>query len=266
MACRLFAAVVVIAGCSGLVRAEPAIDTLIAAYPDQLAGYENGALIWKDGTRMAVPDGRTGKTLREMLDAPDILDQFAIPYRLGPQAAKPATDEDPGRVRYEPFFRKMYGDCHDDTFKSRLVAVPWLPERGGGTLLVTPVNGVADKLAAVSRELARLTPRFTRFMVPSSGTFNCRAIAGTDRTSMHAYAAAIDLNSRLGDYWLWTKAKAGKFAWVNRVPFDIVEIFERYGFIWGGKWFHYDTMHFEYRPEIVAFAKQGWPAVAKPPP
>ena len=30
----------------------------------------------------------------------------------------------------------------------------------------------------------------------------------------------------------------------------IGEIFERHGFIWGGKWYHYDTMHFEYRPEF----------------
>jgi hypothetical protein len=29
-----------------------------------------------------------------------------------------------------------------------------------------------------------------------------------------------------------------------------VEIFERHGFIWGGKWGHFDTMHFEYRPEF----------------
>ena len=28
-------------------------------------------------------------------------------------------------------------------------------------------------------------------------------------------------------------------------------IFERHGFIWGGKWHHYDTMHFEYRPELL---------------
>ncbi|MEJ2663631.1 MAG: M15 family metallopeptidase, partial [Spirochaetia bacterium] len=27
--------------------------------------------------------------------------------------------------------------------------------------------------------------------------------------------------------------------------------FEKYGFIWGGKWYHYDTMHFEYRPELL---------------
>jgi peptidoglycan L-alanyl-D-glutamate endopeptidase CwlK len=32
---------------------------------------------------------------------------------------------------------------------------------------------------------------------------------------------------------------------------EIVRIFEKHGFVWGGKWYHYDTMHFEYRPEIV---------------
>ncbi|MBP9613702.1 MAG: M15 family metallopeptidase, partial [Sulfurospirillum sp.] len=25
---------------------------------------------------------------------------------------------------------------------------------------------------------------------------------------------------------------------------------EKYGFVWGGRWYHYDTMHFEYRPEL----------------
>ena len=35
----------------------------------------------------------------------------------------------------------------------------------------------------------------------------------------------------------------------------IVDVFERHGFIWGGRWFHYDTMHFEYRPELLAIAK-----------
>ena len=34
------------------------------------------------------------------------------------------------------------------------------------------------------------------------------------------------------------------------VPKEIVDVFEKYGFIWGGRWYHYDTMHFEYRPEL----------------
>jgi hypothetical protein len=32
---------------------------------------------------------------------------------------------------------------------------------------------------------------------------------------------------------------------------EIVDVFERHGFIWGGKWYHFDTMHFEYRPELI---------------
>jgi peptidoglycan LD-endopeptidase CwlK len=31
-----------------------------------------------------------------------------------------------------------------------------------------------------------------------------------------------------------------------------VRVFEKHGFIWGGRWYHYDTMHFEYRPELIA--------------
>ena len=43
----------------------------------------------------------------------------------------------------------------------------------------------------------------------------------------------------------------GLLAYRNRMPKEIVDIFERHGFIWGGKWYHYDTMHFEYRPELL---------------
>ncbi|MCL2443985.1 MAG: M15 family metallopeptidase [Treponema sp.] len=30
-----------------------------------------------------------------------------------------------------------------------------------------------------------------------------------------------------------------------------MKTFESQGFIWGGKWQLFDTMHFEYRPEIL---------------
>ena len=38
---------------------------------------------------------------------------------------------------------------------------------------------------------------------------------------------------------------------LDRIPKEIVDVFEKYGFIWGGRWYHYDTMHFEYRPEFL---------------
>jgi hypothetical protein len=68
--------------------------------------------------------------------------------------------------------------------------------------------------------------------------------------SMHAFAAAIDISTATTDYWLWNEPVDGRYPYRNKVPFEIVEVFERHGFIWGGKWYHYDTMHFEYRPEL----------------
>ena len=73
---------------------------------------------------------------------------------------------------------------------------------------------------------------------------------------MHAFAAAIDINKDLAHYWRRPGNKVGRVRrYRNRIPVEIVEIFERHGFIWGGKWYHYDTMHFEYRPELIAIGR-----------
>jgi hypothetical protein len=117
--------------------------------------------------------------------------------------------------------------------------------------MVTTVNGVADHLEAAVRELEGLPAAMTDFLVPSSGTYTCRVIAGTTQRSMHAYGAAIDINAAQADYWRWPLVPAGTINYRNHVPFEIVDIFEKHGFIWGGKWYHFDTMHFEYRPELL---------------
>lgn len=239
-------------------RADPAVDALVASYPDQLSGYDAKDLIWKDGTRMPISDGRT-KSFEQLLDEPDIKDQFAIPYPLGAEAKPPAVNEDPGRIRSEAFFRKMYGDCRNNEVTPRLAPVPWLQSRGGGRVMTTRVNGVSEKLAQVSRALDALPASVTPYLVPSAGTYNCRVIAGTKRLSEHAFGAAIDIATKFSDYWRWSGGRDGALTWKNRIPFAIVEIFERAGFIWGGRWYHFDTMHFEYRPELIALAKQGWP-------
>ena len=113
--------------------ADPAIDALVAAYPDHLAGHDGKVLVWKDGTRMPISDGRE-KTFQQMLDDPDILNQFAIPYPLGAAVKTPSLNEDPGRIRYEPLFRKMYGDCRKGEVASRLKPVAWMLKRSGGTV------------------------------------------------------------------------------------------------------------------------------------
>jgi hypothetical protein len=237
--------------------AQVALDELVKAYPDHLVSHDSQILLWKDGTRMPVSDGKAGKSFEQMLDEADIDDQFAIPYPLS-FTGVPALNSDPGRIRNEAMFIKMYGDCRKGAVKPRLTRIPWLPGRGGGSVEVTTVNGVDKKLAAVSRDLEQLPAEMTKYLVPSAGTYNCRTIAGTKRLSVHAFGAAIDLSTKFGDYWRWAgKGKAPVYR--NRFPREIVEIFERHGFIWGGAWYHYDTFHFEYRPELIALARLGWP-------
>nr|WP_287226451.1 M15 family metallopeptidase [Mesorhizobium sp.] len=42
---------------------------------------------------------------------------------------------------------------------------------------------------------------------------------------------------------------------MNNIPLPIVEVFEKNGFIWGGRWYYYDTTHFEYRSELLFHKK-----------
>jgi hypothetical protein len=233
-------------------RAQRLMAVLVAAYPDFLAGYEGNELVWKDGTRMPFDDGKGAKPFATLLDAPDLKDMFYAAYPLTRSDTPPAYNSDPGRVRFQPLFDKMYGDCTKGEVARHLVDVVWLPSKGGQKLKVTRINGVAAKLQAVSDELDRLPEQFTKYLKPSAGTYNCLVVAGTKRVSAHGSGIAIDIATAHSDYWLWTKPGAdGRYPYKNRIPREIVEIFEKHGFIWGGKWYHYDTMHFEYRPEIV---------------
>ena len=229
---------------------------LVAAYPDFLKAYKDNHLIWKDGTSQLFDDGKGRKRFKRLLNEPDLEDQFYVPYQRGEQGLAPARNSDPGRVRVPAFFNKIYGDCKKGEVAAHLTTIRWLPRHGGQKLRVTRVNHVAQQLQKLSNELDQLLdhrPQLKKFLYPASGTYNCRVIAGTKRYSMHAYGAAIDLNVKQAHYWRWTKPnRKGLYRWRNKIPLEIVRIFERHGFIWGGKWYHYDTMHFEYRPELLA--------------
>ena len=238
-----------------------ALDSLTAAYPDALAGHDDNVLHWRDGTDMPVSDGNTGKTLPELLRHASILDQFRIPYPRGPLQRPPAVDADPGRFRNTAFFTKMYGDCRKGEVALHLVSLTWLPKTlaqtsGGNSIRITSLNGVAEHLRAVSEEIDALPEGIKRAAYPIAGTYNCRSVADTGQPSPHGYGIAIDLNTAFSDYWFW-RPHHGPILYRNRMPEEIVAIFEKHGFIWGGKWYHFDTMHFEFRPELLAAPSAG---------
>ena len=228
-----------------------AFDALVAAYPEALAGHDAKMLHWRDGTAMSVSDGVVRKTFDERLRHASIADQLRTPYPLGPLQRPPAVDADPGRFRNRAFFTRMYGDCTKGEVAPHLVAVPWLPKTWGKPVRITSVNHVDQRLRMVSAEIDALPANIKRAAYPIAGTYNCRSVADTGQPSPHGYGIAIDLNTAFSDYWFW-RPHRGTLRYRDRMPAEIVAIFEKHGFIWGGKWYHFDTMHFEYRPELLA--------------
>jgi len=243
----LYLLAVLLAGTAPVCRAASPQD-LVRAYPEALAGIDGGWLVWRDGTRMAISDGEPNKTDDEALRHASIADQLRLVYPVGAPIG-PAPSDDPGRFRDKAFFDKMYGNCHAGEVTPKLVHIAWLPKSLGRTVTITSVNGVDRALAAVSRELDGLPDEDKAELFPIGGTYACRGVADAGQVSMHAYGAAIDINTKYSDYWLWRRGADYR----NRISNEVVAAFERHGFIWGGRWAHYDTMHFEYRPELTGY-------------
>jgi hypothetical protein len=223
------------------------LDDLVAAYPDFLARHDGRFLYWRDGSRTAIGE-ESNRTPDAIVHNPQIRDIFAWPYPLGAMPASPLGD--PGRARPAALFTRMYGNCAKGEVEGRLAEINWV---GGRKLRFTRINGAAAALEATARDLEKLGPAYAKYLWPTSGTYNCRPIAGTNSASMHGYGAAIDLASRFGAYWRWSARPAADRA----IPMEIVAVFERHGFIWGGKWAHFDSFHFEYRPELIRAARRG---------
>ncbi len=214
---------------------------LASAYPESVRIDETGTMIVR-GTAVATTSAATAGTVEERMAVATIGDQFSIAYPAGCPVSKPAPDEDPGRLRNDTFFAAMYGDSQAAVAKT-LVRVPWF----GSSLQATTTNGVDAKLRAVAADLAA-EPSLRAYLVKPAGGFLWRRIAGENVRSMHSYGIAFDINVAYSDYWRWSGGVKG---YRNRIPCAIGQIFERHGFIWGAKWFHFDTMHFEYRPELL---------------
>ena len=197
---------------------------------------------------MPYDDGRK-KSFVEKLDDADIEDMFAFRYEQ--DTWTPSFQQDAGRSRCEALFKKMYGNSAAEVRK-HLVNVSWF----GQNVQFTTVNSADKHLIAVRDELAK-HPELKAYF-KSEGTFYWRQVRGAKRQSAHSYGMTIDIGGNYKTYWLWVKPGAketDKVPYKNKMPQEIVKIFEKHGFIWGGRWYHYDTMHFEYRPEILIMEK-----------
>jgi hypothetical protein len=192
----------------------------------------------------------------ESEQAPDLEDVFHTPYQPGPIVPVDTSDagkpEDPGRVRVEQLFFATYGATRTEV-SNRLAKVKFFGLRYPFHELAAP---------ALARVVERLEPQVKAdpsllpFLKNIGGTWSWRKIARSKSLSAHAWGIAIDLNVERSHYWRW-KRRGEPLVWRNKVPQAIVDAFEAEGFIWGGRWQHFDTMHFEYRPELLSQACRG---------
>ena len=234
----------------------PILSAFATGYPKALQALEISSdqqlVLCFAGQKFIYDDGKT-KTFEERLDHPDIKDMFCQTYPLANPSDRLPKDFDPGRYRVEALFMKLYGDAKSAVARN-CVAVDFC----GNSVKFNARHGAADALRAVSADLTPLLarkPELRSYVNKLAGTFNWRKVAGTERLSNHSFATAIDLNVQKAAYWRWqSPAQLETFSRKNW-PTEIIEAFERHGFIWGGKWWHFDTMHFEYRPEMIAYAR-----------
>lgn len=231
------------------------ILVLMMAYQDEIKDIE----VSKDGyiylilnnNEKIIYDDKNEKNQYEKISNADLQDTLEIIYPLNSINAV-VEGIDPGRGRDYKFLNSIYGknqtkiENNLSYFSTSCGNIMFNKNAKAGEALKKALNE--------AKVLAEKDNKINNYIFPISGTYNYRVIQDTGRLSPHAYGIAIDLNRNDSDYWKWVdKSKGSKR--IEGYPKELVKIFENNGFVWGGKWEHFDILHFEYRPEIILKSK-----------
>ncbi len=220
-------------------------------YGDLIAHADDKSIVLKNGLTLPYTTQPQPLTWDDKMNHADLAMQVAQSYDQGGIETPPAYLFDPGRLRYQPFFQALYGN-DKKAIEKNLVTISWPTLKGFSKLPVTRIGGVDKQLYAIGQEIAQL-PKSDRIWAEGATTYCYRMIKDTHRLSMHSFGIAIDLAPTTTQYWKSeSPSETAHIGYHNTMPMSIVRIFEKHGFIWGGRWYHYDTMHFEYRPELFA--------------
>lgn len=229
---------------------------LMLSYPQYIVDVEKKSddevyIIMKSGKKI-IYDDKKEKNHEVKLTNPDLQDMLEQDYPLEKNTEIMDKNFDPGRARHYELLSEVYGNSKG-AIEKNLASLKY----GYTNYQFNKQNNANGSLEAALKELmplAKSRSDIGSILYPASGTFNYRVISGTGRLSPHSYGIAIDLKSDKRDYWKWSSEKAGKER-LSDYPKELVETFEKNNFVWGGKWGHFDILHFEYRPEIILKAR-----------
>jgi len=269
MTAKLILALTLLSNLGTILAQTPPHEVLRKAYPESITAATPTQITFQNGTKLSVAGSAKAEDalVRLLADknadpkAFSIGDMFVMAYPkprtpIPTEAKPPKRDFDPGRVRSTAFFDAMYGSTEEAVTRN-MVSIPWvtsftLEGKEVSKLRVTKVNGVDKKLSVV-RDLLLALPEKRKselrgivFEVDGFSGYAKRKISGASFPSPHSWGIAVDVNWDTSYYH-----RDSKKPYANNVPQDVVDLFESQGFIWGGRWSHFDSMHFEYRPELL---------------
>lgn len=234
---------------------------LILAYPEYIKEIikedDNVYLVMKSGNKI-IYDDKKNKSYIEKINNPDLQDMMEMIYPLEDIKTIMPKNYDPGRIRVYPLLYEVYGsnkkqiEKNLENVKAGYIYCRFNKKNKASYYL----KNAMDEITIISKKNMKVNTS----VYPTSGTYNYRYISGTKRLSPHSFGIAIDLKRDKRDYWKWVNTNQGQHR-LNEYPREIVKVFEKNYFIWGGKWNHFDILHFEYRPELIIKGKY----FSKPP-
>jgi hypothetical protein len=240
---------------------DPRVVAFAQAYApliDSVARGDEDVVFHFGGRRIHFQDGRM--LAEDRLDRADDCDPIFYEYPLRPMTEPPRAGAEMPTYCTD-VLEMLFGDT-ELQIRAHGGSVTFLAHRMFlNDLLVEPLAAVEAEILDVSTRDAAVAAWVDGLDITYS--FISRDIAGSPTRSHHGFGLAVDLVPRSYDgrhvYWRWSRVY-NREAW-DRIPVEerwsppaiVVEIFERHGFVWGGKWPHFDAIHFEYRPEILLY-------------
>ena len=228
---------------------------LMMSYSDEVKDIEvsedNFIYLILNNNKRIIYDDKKEKNKNTKISDADLQDTLEEIYPLD-SINSVLEGVDPGRGRAYTFLDSIYGSNQNEIEKNLNFFSTYC-----GNIMFNRKAKAGESLKNAlneAKELADKDNRVNNYIFPISGSYNYRVIQDTGRLSPHAYGIAIDLNRNDSDYWKWVDKSKGSQR-IEGYPKELVKVFEDNGFIWGGKWEHFDILHFEYRPEIILKSK-----------
>ncbi len=230
----------------------PLIDSVTAVDGDVVFWLHGGPIHFRDGRMVA--EHRLGRE--------DECDPLFYEYPLEP-LVEPYPEPGAMPTYCSDFLESLWGSTEREV-RNHSRSVRFLDHR----LFVNEI--LLDPLARLERAIratAVVDDEVTAWMddLEITYSFDYREIAGSEGRSQHSWGLAVDFvpSSYEGRaaYWRWSRA-LDREGW-HQIPMDerwsppqrVIELFEAQGFVWGGKWAHFDAIHFEYRPDIILYSR-----------